>query len=85
MVLELYYHTKAAIPDYATLDPLSLHIAFTSADVVYTANAVDPEGEAAEGEETRMTGIATAPIAKAALTRLGGSFRGNLIVPRRPS
>src|SRR5687767_11498737 len=33
VVLELYQHTKAAVPDYRTLDPLSLHIAFTAADV----------------------------------------------------
>jgi catechol 2,3-dioxygenase-like lactoylglutathione lyase family enzyme len=33
VVLELYHHVKAAIPDYAKLDPLSLHIAFIAADV----------------------------------------------------
>jgi catechol 2,3-dioxygenase-like lactoylglutathione lyase family enzyme len=33
VVLELYQHTKAALPDYANLDPLSLHIAFTAGDV----------------------------------------------------
>jgi catechol 2,3-dioxygenase-like lactoylglutathione lyase family enzyme len=33
VVLELYQHTKAALPDYAKLDPLSLHIAFTAGDV----------------------------------------------------
>jgi glyoxylase I family protein len=33
VVLELYQHTKAALPDYAKLDPLSLHIAFTADDV----------------------------------------------------
>src|ERR1051325_10528559 len=33
VVLELYHHTKAVLPDYAKLDPLSLHIAFTAADV----------------------------------------------------
>ena len=25
VVLELYHHTKAVLPDYAKLDPLSLH------------------------------------------------------------
>jgi catechol 2,3-dioxygenase-like lactoylglutathione lyase family enzyme len=34
VVLELYQHTKAAVPDYKKLDPLSLHIAFTADDVV---------------------------------------------------
>lgn len=33
VVLELYGHTKAALPDYAKLNPLSLHIAFTADDV----------------------------------------------------
>ena len=33
VVLELYHHVKAVIPDYAKLDPLSLHLAFISADV----------------------------------------------------
>ena len=32
-VLELYRHTKAALPNYAALDPLSLHIAFKADDV----------------------------------------------------
>ncbi len=32
-VLELYCHSKAAVPDYASLDPLSLHVAFTVTDV----------------------------------------------------
>jgi glyoxylase I family protein len=33
VVLELYHHTKAVIPDYAKFDPLTLHIAFTADDV----------------------------------------------------
>jgi glyoxylase I family protein len=33
VVLELYHHTKAALPNYAALDPLSLHIAFKADDV----------------------------------------------------
>lgn len=33
VVLELYGHTNAAVPDYARLDPLSLHIAFVAEDV----------------------------------------------------
>ncbi len=33
VVLELYHHTKAVLPDYAQLDPLSLHIAFKADDV----------------------------------------------------
>lgn len=33
VVLELYHHSKAALPNYAALDPLSLHIAFRADDV----------------------------------------------------
>ena len=33
VVLELYHHLKAVVPDYVKLDPLSLHIAFQAADV----------------------------------------------------
>ena len=33
VVLELYHHVKAVLPDYAKLDPLTLHIAFSAADV----------------------------------------------------
>lgn len=33
VVLELYGHTKATVPAYAKLEPLSLHIAFTADDV----------------------------------------------------
>ncbi len=33
VVLELYHHVKAVVPDYAKLDPLSLHIAFQASDV----------------------------------------------------
>jgi glyoxylase I family protein len=33
VVLELYGHTKARVPEYAKLEPLSLHIAFSADDV----------------------------------------------------
>ncbi len=33
VVLELYHHTKAPVPDYAAADPLVLHIAFRVEDV----------------------------------------------------
>lgn len=32
-VIEVYTHTKAAVPDYFAMNPLILHIAFVSADV----------------------------------------------------
>ena len=33
VVLELYHHAKAVLPNYAALDPLALHIAFKTDDV----------------------------------------------------
>jgi glyoxylase I family protein len=33
VVLELYCHTKAVMPNYAAFDPLTLHIAFQAGDV----------------------------------------------------
>jgi len=33
VVLELYCHTKAVMPNYALFDPLTLHIAFQAGDV----------------------------------------------------
>lgn len=33
VVLELYHHARAAVPDYPSLDPLVLHIAFQADDV----------------------------------------------------
>lgn len=33
-VLEIYHQTSAAIPDYASLEPLTVHVAFVVADLV---------------------------------------------------
>jgi len=33
VVMEIYQHTKAAIPDYFKMDPLILHVAFLASDV----------------------------------------------------
>ena len=33
VVLELYHQTVAPIPDYASMDPFVLHVAFTAEDV----------------------------------------------------
>jgi glyoxylase I family protein len=35
-VLELYRQTKAAIPDYASMDPFILHLAFSAPDLQKT-------------------------------------------------
>ena len=50
VVLEIYGHTKAAVPDYAKLDPLSLHIAFTAEDVAKERQRLLEAGATPAGE-----------------------------------
>jgi glyoxylase I family protein len=50
VVLELYHHTKAALPDYAKLDPLSLHIAFKTGDVAKERQRLLDAGATPAGE-----------------------------------
>lgn len=50
VVLELYGHTKAAVPDYARLDPLSLHIAFVAEDVAAERHRLLAAGATPAGE-----------------------------------
>ena len=50
VVLELYCHIKAAIPDYRLLDPLSLHIAFMAEDVAAERQRLLAAGATSAGE-----------------------------------
>lgn len=50
VVLELYQHVKAALPDYAKLDPLSLHIAFLADDVAKERDRLLAAGATPAGE-----------------------------------
>jgi glyoxylase I family protein len=50
VVLELYHHVKAVVPDYAKLDPLSLHIAFQAADVAAERHRLLAAGATPAGE-----------------------------------
>ncbi len=50
VVLELYGHTKAALPNYGSLDPLSLHIAFTADDVAKERQRLLDAGATPAGE-----------------------------------
>ena len=49
-VLELYCQTQAAMPNYAALDPLSLHIAFTVDDVAGERQRLLAAGATSAGE-----------------------------------
>lgn len=50
VVLELYHHTKAVVPEYAKLDPLTLHIAFTADDVACERQRLLDAGATPAGE-----------------------------------
>ena len=50
VVLELYFHTKAVFPDYAKLDPLTLHIAFVADDVAKERQRLLDAGATPAGE-----------------------------------
>ena len=50
VVLELYCHAKAALPNYASFDPLTLHIAFTADDVAAERQRLLDAGAAAAGD-----------------------------------
>ncbi len=50
VVLELYHHVRAVVPDYAKLDPLSLHIAFQAADVAQERQSLLDAGATPAGD-----------------------------------
>jgi glyoxylase I family protein len=54
-VVELYHQRHAAVPDYAAMDPMILHIAFMAPDIEATRTHLLAAGATAEGD------IATTP------------------------
>ena len=52
-MLELYRNPKASVPDYRTIDPLVMHLAFHVDDVAGTRAGLLKAGATAEGEITR--------------------------------
>jgi glyoxylase I family protein len=50
VVLELYCHTKAVMPAYASLDPLTLHIAFKAEDVAQARQRLLDAGATLAGD-----------------------------------
>lgn len=52
VVLEMYAHTRVPVPDYAALDPLVFHIAFTTDDVRGTRERLLAAGASSAGEVT---------------------------------
>lgn len=52
VVVELYQHAKAPLPDYHAMDPLVFHIAFVTADVAGTRERLLQTGASSAGEVT---------------------------------
>jgi len=51
-MLEIYSNTSAPVPDYAKMNPLTLHIAFTVDDVAATRHRLIQAGATPEGQIT---------------------------------
>ncbi|HUI05386.1 MAG TPA: VOC family protein [Verrucomicrobiae bacterium] len=56
MMVEIYRHPKASVPDYRNLDPLILHLAFAADDVRATRARLLEAGCVAEGDITTTDG-----------------------------
>ncbi len=52
VMLEFYNHPKVPVPDYRSIDPLILHIAFSVDDVGETRRTLLAAGATAEGDVT---------------------------------
>ena len=52
VVVEMYGHTKAPVPDYGAMDPLVFHIAFMTADVRATRERLLAAGASSAGDLT---------------------------------
>ena len=52
VVVELYGHAKAPVPDYGEMDPLVFHIAFVTADVRATRERLLAAGASSAGDLT---------------------------------
>jgi len=50
VMVELYNNPKAAVPDYRAIDPLVLHVAFTTDDVAGVRDRLIAAGATAEGD-----------------------------------
>jgi catechol 2,3-dioxygenase-like lactoylglutathione lyase family enzyme len=56
VVVEMYGHAKAPVPDYAGMDPLVFHIAFTTPDIHGTRERLLAAGASSAGEVTVTPG-----------------------------
>src|SRR5947207_298801 len=49
-VVEIYHHTKASVPDYASMDPLILHLAFSAPELQSVRERLLAAGATSAGE-----------------------------------
>jgi catechol 2,3-dioxygenase-like lactoylglutathione lyase family enzyme len=52
VVLEFYHRTDAPVPDYRAIAPMTLHIAFTVADIDGTRQRLESAGATRDGDTT---------------------------------
>lgn len=50
VVIELYHHAAAGVPDYFAMNPLNLHVAFVTDDMKATRERLLATGASAAGE-----------------------------------
>jgi glyoxylase I family protein len=55
-ILEIYKHPEAPVPDYASMNPMALHVAFVSADVDADEARLIAAGAVKYGETIREGG-----------------------------
>ena len=53
-MIEIYHNPAASLPDYPTMHPLTLHIAFAVADMDTTRGRLLASGASAEGDVTHL-------------------------------
>jgi catechol 2,3-dioxygenase-like lactoylglutathione lyase family enzyme len=56
VMLELYRHPLLSVPDYRSMDPLTLHIAFVADDVAAVRTRLIAAGATPEGESATNAG-----------------------------
>lgn len=79
VMLEFYYNPAVPLPDYATIDPLVLHLAFATGDIVGTRERLLSAGATAMGD------ITTSPVGdRLAMLRDPWGFAVQLVTRAAP-
>ena len=79
VMLEFYYNPAVALPDYANINPLVLHLAFTTDDIVGTRERLLSAGATAVGD------ITTSPVGdRLAMLRDPWGFAVQLVTRAAP-